>query len=370
MADETTPSNEPAPEADDLGYRPEGAHPAAEQTSQRPDNYGFDPARAAQYERSRPRVPGYDAPQYGYDTYGATGQYGATPGYDGPRGAYPATRERRHIPGYVKLIGGCLVLCTLLLLVCGIGAGVVAALTITSSPATTSYAKTLPVNGTPTVVIDGQTGTIHVVPGAAGAVQVQGAITVHNLSHDQAQRELDGIQITATQTGDTVNIQVHQDSTNGFIFGFNSRQIDLTVTVPAASNLNVTQAAGTLDASGITGKLIADISAGSVTLDDMSLADGSRLSASAGTVTLNGRLQRGASMNVNVSAGSVTMNLPRDTSTHLSASATAGDVSVNGWDVATTRNAANTTVTGDLGANPSGTLTIQVSAGSVTLNAD
>ncbi len=75
-------------------------------------------------------------------------------------------------------------------------------------------------------------------------------------------------------------------------------------------------------------------------------------------------------MSVDVSAGTVTMNLPRDTNTHLDASASAGNVSVNGWDVSTTHNAANTTVTGDLGSNPSGTLTIQVSAGSVTLNAD
>lgn len=359
--------DEPKPEPDNDGYPPEVEPPTPEQAYQRPDNYGYDPARAEQRATSRPQFPAYESPVPGYDNYDT---YGAMPAYDGPRGAYRPVGERRAIPGYVKLIGGCLVLCTLLLLVCGIAAGVVAALAFTSTPATSSFAKTLTVSGTPNVVIHGETGTIRVVPGAAGTVQVQGTTTVRNISHDQAQQELDSTQITATQTGNTVLVEVHQTSFNGFDFGFHSRKIDLTVTVPAASNLNVIQSAGNLDANGITGKLVADVSAGSVTLTDMSLADGSRLSASAGSVSLNGQLQPGASMSVDVSAGTVTMNLPRDTNTHLDASASAGNVSVNGWDVSTTHNAANTTVTGDLGSNPSGTLTIQVSAGSVTLNAD
>lgn len=346
------------PEADTYGYRFDAEATEPEQReAPRADNYGYDPNRTPAQEPPRPGYPGYEG-------------YGAAPAYDGPRGYYPASRERRPIPGYVKVIGGCLILFTLLLLFCGIAAGVVAGLSLTSSPATSSFSKTLAVSGTPTILVHGQSGQIHIVPGTDGSVQVQATKSVRALSHDQAEQELDAITITASQTGNTVNIEVHQPSFNGFTFGFNSRSVDMTVTVPAASNLNVTQAAGTLDANGITGQLIADVSAGTVNLTDMTMADGSRLSVSAGTVNLHGRLQPSASMTVDVSAGSITMGLPHDTNTHLNASATAGNVTVNGWDVSTTRNAADTTVTGDLGSNPTGTLTIQVSAGSATVNAE
>lgn len=375
MADEKMPEennpvsheqDEPSgAEADNYGYRfdAEATEAQASETEQReaprPDNYGYDPNRAPAQEQPRPGYPGYEG-------------YGAAPAYDGPQGYYygPPRRERRPIPGYVKAIGGCLILFTILLLFCGIAAGVVAGLSLTSTPATSSFSKTLAVTGAPTVLVHGEAGRITIVPGAAGSVQVQATKSVRALSHDQAEQELDAITITATQSGNTVNIEVHQPSFDGFTFGFHSRSVDMTVTVPSSSNLNVTQAAGTLDANGITGQLIADVSAGTVNLTDMVMADGSRLSVSAGTVNLHGRLQPSASMTVDVSAGSVTMGLPQDTNTHLNASATAGNVTVNGWDVSTTRNAADTTVTGDLGSNPSGTLTIQVSAGSATVNAE
>lgn len=358
----TTSGGPEGPEADNYGYQfnAEATEPERSRAAQT-DNYGYGPSRANAAEREQPR-PGYP----GYEGYGSA------PAHDGPQDYYYGTprRERRPIPGYVKAIGGCLVLFTLLLLFCGIAAGVVAGLSLTASPATSSFSKTLAVSGTPTVMIHGASGRISVVPGAAGSVQVQATKTVRALSHDQAQQELDAITITTTQTGNTVDIEVNTPSSSGFWFGFHSRQVNMTVTVPTASNLNVTQAAGTLDANGITGQLIADVSAGTVSLDDMTMMDGSRLTVSAGTVDLHGRLQPGASMRVNVSAGSVTMGLPRDTNTHLDASASAGNVTVNGWNVSTTRDAANTTVTGDLGANPTGTLTIQVSAGSATVNAE
>lgn len=375
MAEENTPeANTPegsseasnrvpdGPEADNYGYQfdAEAAEPKQPRAAQT-DNYGYDPSRASAAEREQQRR--------GYAGYEG---YGPTPAYDGPQGYYygPPRRERRPIPGYVKAIGGCLVLFTLLLLFCGIAAGVVAGLSLTATPATSSFSKTLNVSGTPTVMVHGASGRISVVPGAAGIVQVQATKFVRALSHDQAQQELDAITITTTQTGNTVDIEVNTPSFSGFAFGIHSHEVNMTVTVPTASNLNVTQAAGTFDANGITGQLIADVSAGTVSLDDMTMTDGSRLTVSAGTVDLHGRLQTGASMRVDVSAGSVTMGLPRDTNTHLDASASAGDVTVNGWDVSTTRNAANTTVKGDLGANPTGTLTIQVSAGSATVNAE
>jgi hypothetical protein len=288
------------------------------------------------------------------------------PAYERP--AYErATPERHQPPSYVRWIGGCLIVFTVLFVLCGGTTAVLAVMSFNSTPARASFDKSFSVNGVPTLVIHGDAGGIHINAGGDGQVSVHATKQVRALTHAQAQIELDAITITATQSGNVVTIQANSDDYGPHIF--RDRQIDLNLTTPANTNLTVVENAGSLDATGLTGKVMAQVNAGSVTMDTMTLGTGSSLRVNAGSLIMNGLLQSGASLTVNVNAGSADLTLPRNTSARIDASASAGNIDVNGWNISVNHNAANATAFGDLNPNPTGVITIRVNAGSATLNA-
>ena len=281
-----------------------------------------------------------------------------------------APQERHRPPNYVRWIAGLLIVFVALALACGGITAVLAAIAFNSVPATATVDKSFSVSGVPTLIIHGAAGNVHVSPGADGQITLHATKKVRALTHSQAQSALDAITVTTTQSGNQVNIQEDVSDNGGWLFGgFRRTQVDMTVTAPANTNLTVTEDAGTLDASGFTGKLTTHINAGSATLTDMTMAKGSSLTVNAGSLDVNGALQPDASLYLEVNAGSADVTLPQNTSAHLDATSSAGSVNVNGWNIAVNHDAANTTASGDLNPNPTGTITIRVSAGSATLNA-
>ena len=318
------------------------------------DDYGFEPP--ARGRRPDDEMSYDDDQMYGGSAYNE-------PAYENP------ARGRYRPPTYVRWIGGCLIACALLLLVCGGGAVLLAGIAFSSTPATATLDKSFTVGGAPTLIIHGAVGSVQVNPGVNGQIALHATKKVRALTHAQAQSELNGIAITTTQSGNVVTIQVDASSVDG-LYLFNFRQIDLDVTTPATTSLNVVENAGTLDASGLTGKLTTQVNAGSVSLENMTMADGSALHVNAGSLSVDGALVPGASLLVEVNAGSADVTLPQNTSAHVNASASAGSVNVDGWNTITeTHNGADTTATGDLNPNPTSTITIHVNAGSASLNA-
>jgi hypothetical protein len=290
-------------------------------------------------------------------------------GYDGP--AYGrAPRERHRPPNYVRWIAGLLVVFVVLAVVCGGATAVFAAIAFNSEPASATVDKTFSVSGVPTLTIHGAAGSVQVNPGADGQITLHATKRVRALTHGQAQSALDAISVTTTQTGNQVSIQEGDLDNGGWFFnGFQQSRIDLTVTAPAHTNLALTMDAGSLDATGFTGKLTTRINAGSATLSSMTMDKGSSLAVNAGSLHVDGALQPDASLYLEVNAGSADITLPRNTSAHLDATASAGSVEVNGWNISASRDAENTVASGDLNPNPTGTITIRVSAGSASLNA-
>src|SRR5690348_9198515 len=195
---------------------------------------GMPPAR----QRSAyPQAPGY--PPYPYADPRA---YGGYPGYPG----YPAgPRERRRISPWVPLAGGCLIVLAALMALCAAGAGLLAAVSIGSTPASDTITKSFAVNGTPSVVVRSDAGNVHVVTGTGGAVVVTLDREVRAISRDAAQRNLEAIRLTTSQDGNTVNVGLSVPGTSGFPDVFN-RRTNLTVTVPAAANIAANLGAGNL----------------------------------------------------------------------------------------------------------------------------
>ena len=308
------------------------------------DNYGIErPPRELPYEE-----------EYRHDG----------PGYGNGR---PAP-ERYRPSNVVRWIGVLLIAFVVLAVLCGGISAVLAAVSFSSTPATATVDKTFRVSGVPTLVIHGAAGSVHVNPGGDGQITVHVVKQVRALTHAQAQSDLNAINVTTSQSGNLVTIREDDSRDFGWHL-FYSRAVDITVTVPSNTNLSVFEDAGSVDASGLTGKLIAQINAGNAELSNMTMATGSSLRVNAGSLSVDGALQPHASLLVEVNAGSADVTLPHDTSAHLTASASAGSVEVNGWNVSQNHDAAHVTVDGDLNPNPTGTITIRVSAGSASINA-
>jgi DUF4097 and DUF4098 domain-containing protein YvlB len=240
----------------------------------------------------------------------------------------------------------------------GLGAGV------TRTSVTT---RTFAVAGTPSLVIHDTAGNVTLRTGDASRVTIQITKTVHTIDGTAADRALGNTAVTATQNGNTINVSAQFQSS--WFDGLASRRsVDLVVTVPSNANVDTTLTAGNFEATGISGALLLTDTAGNVTTTGATFADGSRVDVTAGNATLDGALTPGASLDVHVTAGNATLRLPAGTQAHVDASTTVGDVQVSGWPL-TVSNAGLTghSAVGDLGTNPSGTITVRVTTGNVTL---
>ena len=71
-------------------------------------------------------------------------------------------------------------------------------------------------------------------------------------------------------------------------------------------------------------------------------------------------------MDILTGAGNVTLTLPADTPAHLTASTGVGNLTISGWQIPVTGTIGHS-ASGDLGGNPTGTLTIQVGTGNIEL---
>lgn len=221
------------------------------------------------------------------------------------------------------------------------------------------------VAGAPVIVTRSAAGNLTVTPGRDGQVHVQVTKRVRGGILGQAdERDLDKVRVEVTQEGDRITI--YTDTRNLSLLG-KQLTIDVEITAPRSSTLDLRLAAGNTRAQGISGHISAKVDAGNMDLIDVALADRSQLTVNAGNLTVQGSLAAGASLDARVNAGNVRFTLPRETAAYLDARAQAGNVRVPDWNVSITRNFATQAAYGPLGANPAGTLTIHVSAGNITV---
>jgi Putative adhesin len=342
---------EPTPEGEWNASPTTPLSPDAERRA--PEQPIAPPSRPA---RQAPNAPAYP-PYPGYVPYPAA-----------PQG-YPAgPRERGRRSPWIVLAGGCLVLVAACVALSAAAGGVIWAVELTSVPVTSDTSKAFPVTGIPTLAVDVAAGDVHVDSGASAQVIVKVHRSVRAFTHDQAVQYLDAMRVNLTQDGNTVNVTVNQGNWDGFT-PFLNRQLDVQVMVPSTTNLRTTMSAGDLQVNDITGAVNVHMSAGNANLENVTLAGTSTLDLTAGDVTFDGAMQKGVSLGVTLTAGDVNLSLPRNTDAHLDGHATAGDISVSGWTTNQSSSGGGTTVTADLVPNPTGTITIRVTAGDVNVTA-
>lgn len=287
-----------------------------------------------------------------------------TPSGPPPTWQPPQSPGSSHKGWLIALIVGVIVLPVV---VCGILAltigGFAAYWTTHSVSATSTSTQTFAVSDVPTITIHDPSGAVAIVTGNTGQVVVKATKRTTGISQQQAQHALTTISVTSSQDGNAVNIRGATDSSHPLA----QQNIDLLVTVPQHSNLDVTLAAGTLRITGVTGVVHAMVSAGNAVLEGVVASGRSTISVSTGNLRYDGTLDEGAALSAIVSTGNATVLLPQESATQVEASVGVGNISVSGWPATVNRNGTGATSDIYLKLNPRNTLTVRVGTGNITL---
>ncbi len=274
-----------------------------------------------------------------------------------------------------------------LVLLAGIGGGLTFVL-LQQPPVTSDTTQSFSVTNPPHVVITSPAAGVAIVTGGTNTVTVQTHKQAQALTQDSARQLLDAMHVSVTQTGDTITIAEQSSDIVTFV---SHRQLDFTLTVPPQTNVTARLSAGNLNATGLTGQLNVQESAGNVQLNDMTIMGSSTVHESAGNIGITGQLTTGATLDlensagnitfagalaaantltVRESAGNVTLRLPQTTSAHITANVSAGDLTITGWPVSVNHNVASASASGDTQpgqSNPTNTITVTNSAGNITI---
>ncbi|HEX8034402.1 MAG TPA: DUF4097 family beta strand repeat-containing protein [Ktedonobacterales bacterium] len=282
----------------------------------------------------------------------------------------PPPRSHHRARWYAWVAGGCIGLCFLLVIGCALLGGAISGLIYTfanQKEATATATHTLAVSGMPTLDVTNAAGSITVERGTAEQVKVVYSKRAHDVSQRDAQRALDAMIVSISQTGNTITVKVRSPTAASMEAFGSQHSVDLTLDVPAVTSLQLRQMAGNVRVSDVSGTLMVNVQAGNVDLRNVSLAGSSSVRLGAGNVTLDGSLQNGSALEMRVATGNVDVALPPDAAVHITADTALGDVTAAGWPITTTHSGTGASATGDTSVKPTSILAIHVDTGRISV---
>jgi len=200
----------------------------------------------------------------------------------------------------------------------------------------------------PSLSIDNFAGQVTVVAGESGTIRVQ--VT----KKARGQNRLDSLAVSIVEKENGLQIETRNSS------HLSNVSVDLEITAPADTRLDVQNGAGEVNASGLVGELALHTGAGSV---DVSGGSGAaRLDTGAGSITYQGNPQ--GDCRFDTGAGSIEIYLPADASVNVDLSTGVGDISVD-FDVA--GQVSRQRVQGTIGAGGQGSIYAHTGVGSIDL---
>lgn len=282
------------------------------------------------------------------------------PGMHAPR------RGRRWL---AWLAGGCLLMVGLAVLACALVIGALAGLAIHFAnfhEAQSTLTRTLAVTGTPRIVVDGQAGDVTVIAGPAGKVTVEATRRARAESAEIASRAAQRIPVDIQQSGATVTVRARGGGDTGV---GSSSAVDLSITAPARSNVDLHADTGNVSVSDVAGMVSITVGAGDARLAGVTLVGASSVDVGTGDVTLGGRLASGAALHVSVDTGDVDVTLPLAASVTIDAATALGEVRVPSWPVPVARDGAGASARGQTAVKPNSMLIIRVDTGDIGVSA-
>lgn len=252
--------------------------------------------------------------------------------------------------------------------------------------------KSFPTKAPPKVLVETFNGRVDVTATSAGEVHAEVTKRAGAGTQEAAEADLDNIDVTMTQEGDTIRIRARATDENLFA----NRAADVSLQVPEQSVLDLHATNGKLTATGVLGDVTAESSNGAVevkgsrgklalattngtvkseggTTVDARTSNGTvrvkdargpvTARTSNGTVTLTGKLVPGE-YDLETTNGKVTVSLPGDSQFRVDAETTLGGVSC-GFDLTQTEEKSRTHVRGTVGKDPKAMLKLRTTNGRI-----
>ncbi len=198
------------------------------------------------------------------------------------------------------------------------------------------------VSSVPTVVINGDGGTITVRTSSdTNSVIVQ---DTKNSGLFGGSGDPNDIQVTSSQNGDTITTNV-QDNGQG--------SVDFNVTVPQGADLQLNTNSG-----------------GGITIDGVTLSGNSTITTDSGIISFSGAIGTGGTDQFTTSSGVIDLNVSADSAFHLNASTSSGSINIGNFPGVTV-NQAGTQATGNVGTASKGqgaTVTLKADSGKINVN--
>jgi Toastrack DUF4097 len=211
----------------------------------------------------------------------------------------------------------------------------------------------------PKIIVKDDLGSIRVHPGSDDH-QVIVQVTKHSYS-------LLGHPASATvqyEQNNEKNRVTIRAGTGWHFLGKSS--VDVDITVPRLSDLELKNEAGSISVSGVNGQMTCATDAGSVKVTQAMLRGDSRLKTDAGAITFSGTLHPHGSYTMTTDAGSVNVTLPAASSFRVDAKTDVGSINSD-FPLAIQRDFPGAKARGDIGPAPCPMLKLRTDVGTINV---
>jgi hypothetical protein len=257
------------------------------------------------------------------------------------------------------------VVLTLVLLVLLIGGGIAVLFGVfgfTSYATSSTETRTYTTSSYPTLVLNNDTGSIHVRAAPSGNV-----ISIQATKHGSPWANLNDLQVAYSQNPATNTVTVTVSRVNADTFA-TAPSVDFDVSVPSAAALQLKTNTGSIDVSGVSGQMALSSNTGSLQVSSGTLRGPTTLITNTGSVTFDGAITGSGAYTFTTDTGSVNVTLPTESTFHVDASTSTGSINTNMLGVVVQHHQmTGTDAHGDVGASPQATITLRTSTGSINL---
>jgi len=244
-------------------------------------------------------------------------------------------------------------------------------LNIPGVQATATMQESFVVDGTPLLDIECPVCDVKVVGDEGTTVEIEATKHAWSNTRSAAERQLDRIRIRFVQEDERVLVKVDMPQLREPGFGKRA-SVDLRITVPWRTDLNVDLDIGDVEIGWIESELDLRVDVGQVDLKDVVAQDGLRVRTDVARIRFEGPLSEGVRYDMRSAVGDIALTLPAGSSFEVDAESNVGAVACD-FPVRGTQSRKDFVggrVEGTVGDSPTAELVLRSDVGSIRISED